>query len=148
VRISSNEGDEMTDFDAMVQDRWATGVSPGRHPLQFRRADLATRGVLTVSDLGSTEPDRRCEVAGLVTHRQRPSTAKGITFINLEDETGVVNVVCSKGLWKAYRPVARGSGALVVRGIVQRSPEGVISIVADKLEPLEFSGTHQSRDFR
>ena len=140
--------DELTDFDAMVQDRWATGVSPGRHPLQFRRTDLTVRGVLSVSDLGHTESDRRCEVAGLVTHRQRPSTAKGITFINLEDETGVVNVVCSKGLWKAYRPVARSSGALVVRGIVQRSPEGVISIVADKLEPLEFSGAHQSRDFR
>lgn len=140
--------DDLTDFDEMVQNRWATGVSPGQHPLQFRRADLARRGVVPVSGLPTAEPDRRLEVAGLVTHRQRPGTAKGITFMNLEDETGVVNVLCSKGLWAAYRKVARESPALIVRGILQRSPDGVTTIVADRLEPLEFAGEHRSRDFR
>jgi error-prone DNA polymerase len=140
--------DDLTDFDAMVQDRWSTGVSPGRHPVQFRRTALEERGVVPVSGLAMAEPDRRLEVAGLVTHRQRPGTAKGITFLNLEDETGVVNVLCSKGLWKAYRTVARESPALIVRGILQRSPDGVTTIVADRLEPLEFAGEHRSRDFR
>ena len=140
--------DEFTDFDAMVQDRWATGVSPGQHPMQFRRADLRDRGVLPVTGLLTTEADRRLEVAGLVTHRQRPGTAKGITFLNLEDETGVVNVLCSRGLWVAYRKVARESAALIVRGMLQRSPDGVITVVADKLEPLDFVGAHTSRDFR
>jgi error-prone DNA polymerase len=140
--------DDLTDFDAMVQDRWSTGVSPGRHPVQFRRTALEERGVVPVSGLATAEPDRRLEVAGLVTHRQRPGTAKGITFLNLEDETGVVNVLCSKGLWKAYRTVARESPALIVRGILQRSPDGVTTIVADRLEPLEFAGEHRSRDFR
>ena len=68
--------------------------------------------------------------------------------LNLEDETGVVNIVCSRGLWKAFRPVARESAALIVRGMLQRSVDGVLSIVADKLEALEFVGAHQSRDFR
>jgi error-prone DNA polymerase len=140
--------DDLTDFDAMVQDRWSTGVSPGRHPVQFRRTALEERGVVPVSGLAMAEPDRRLEVAGLVTHRQRPGTAKGITFLNLEDETGVVNVLCSKGLWKAYRTVARESPALIVRGILQRSPDGVTTIAADRLEPLEFAGEHRSRDFR
>lgn len=140
--------DDLTDFDAMVQDRWATGVSPGQHPVQFRREELDNRGVLTVAKLGTAEPDRRIEVAGLVTHRQRPGTAKGITFLNLEDETGVVNVLCSKGLWKAYRTVARESPALIVRGILQRSPDGVTTVVADRLDALEFAGEHRSRDFR
>lgn len=140
--------DDLTDFDAMVQDRWATGVSPGQHPLQFRRHDLDERGVIPVSGLAAAEPDRRIEVAGLVTHRQRPGTAKGITFLNLEDETGVVNILCSKGLWKAYRTVARESAALIVRGILQRSPDGVTTVVADRLDALEFAGEHRSRDFR
>ena len=140
--------DELTDFDAMVQDRWSTGVSPKQHPVQFRRAALDERGVVPVSGLATAEPDRRLEVAGLVTHRQRPGTAKGITFLNLEDETGVVNILCSKGLWKAYRTVARESPALIVRGILQRSPDGVMTIVADRLDSLEFAGEHRSRDFR
>jgi error-prone DNA polymerase len=138
----------MGEIDTMIQDRWATGVSPGLHPIQFVRDALSRRGVLSVTDLRTAEPDRRIEVAGLVTHRQRPATAKGITFLNLEDETGVVNIVCSRGLWSAFRPVARESSALIVRGILQRSPDGVLSLVADRLEALESAGAHQSRDFR
>jgi error-prone DNA polymerase len=138
----------MGEMDTMIQDRWATGVSPGLHPVQFVRDALNRRGVLSVTDLRTAEADRRIEVAGLVTHRQRPATAKGITFLNLEDETGVINVVCSRGLWAAFRPVARESPALIVRGILQRSADGVLSVVADKLEPLEFAGAHRSRDYR
>jgi len=138
----------MDELDEMVSNRWATGVSPGAHPVQFVRDTLTERGVLPVASLGAHEPDRRIEVAGLVTHRQRPATAKGITFLNLEDETGVVNVLCSRGLWKAQRTVARESAALIVRGILQRSPDGVITLAADRFEPLTFAGAHRSRDFR
>ncbi len=140
--------DDLTDCEEMVQDRWATGVSPGKHPMQFRRVEMDARGIRTVASLVAAEADRRIEVAGLVTHRQRPGTAKGITFLNLEDETGVVNVLCSKGLWKAYRSVARTSAALIVRGMLQRSAEGVVTVVADRLDPLELVGEHRSRDFR
>ena len=88
----------------------------------------------------------RVLVGGAVTHRQRPATAGGITFLNLEDETGMVNVVCSPGLWARYRSVARGSAALLVRGTVERS-EGVVNLRADRLQRLDMRVPSTSRDF-
>ena len=88
-------------------------------------------------------------MAGVVTHRQRPMTAQGTTFLNLEDETGLVNVVVSLGCWNRFRRVAREAPALVVRGRLERS-EGVTNVVADRLDPLTLpaSAIHTSRDFR
>ena len=84
----------------------------------------------------------------MVTHRQRPSTANSITFINLEDETGLVNVVCSQGAWKRFRRIVRESEGLLVRGILERSPEGVVNLLADHFEPLELMVPMKSRDFQ
>jgi error-prone DNA polymerase len=128
-------------------DLWATGVSPDGHPTQFEREHLSSLGVLTAADLRTAPTDSRVLVGGVVTHRQRPSTAHGITFVNLEDETGLINVVCSPGLWKRYRRVARAAPALLVRGRLERV-DGVINVVADKLEVLPVVGGHRSRDFR
>ena len=86
-------------------------------------------------------------VGGVVTHRQRPATAQGVTFINLEDETGLINVVCSKGCWARYRRVARGAAALLVRGRLEKV-EGVVNVVAECIEPLPVAGDVRSRDFR
>lgn len=140
--------DDMTDWDSMVQNRTSTGISPGDHPLRHHRESLRESGILSNSDLRTAESNRRISVAGIVTHRQRPGTAKGITFLNLEDETGVTNILCSPGLWTRYRRVARESAALVVRGILQRTPHGAITIVADALEPFELGVGARSRDFR
>ena len=82
-----------------------------------------------------------------MTHRQRPATAAGVTFINLEDETGMVNVVCSVGLWSRYRQLAQLSQALFVRGRVQNA-EGAVTVVADRLELLDLRVLLRSRDFR
>jgi error-prone DNA polymerase len=68
-------------------------------------------------------------------------------FINLEDETGLVNVVCSKGVWTRYRRVARSAPALLIRGKLERS-EGVINVIADKIEALSLAIPTKSRDFR
>ena len=59
------------------------------------------------STLAGLDDGQKVLVGGVVTHRQRPATAAGITFINLEDETGLINVVCSKGCWARYRRAAR-----------------------------------------
>src|SRR5690625_2646483 len=88
----------------------------------------------------------RIQVAGVVTHRQRPATARGVTFLSLEDETGLINVVCSAGLWAKYRKVARTSAALVVRGIVEYA-DNVTNLVADHLSPLSLRVPSRSRDF-
>lgn len=57
-------------------------------------------------------------------------------------------MVCSAGLWKRYRRVARSSAALIVRGKLERSPEGIVNLLADRLEPLTIDVAHHSRDFR
>ena len=135
-------------FEVLASDLWATGLSVDDHPLSHFRDGLSERGVLTAASMRTAEDGRRVELAGVVTHRQRPSTASGITFLNLEDETGVMNVVCSMGVWGRYRRVWREEPALIVRGILERSPEGVVNLLADRAEPLRLGVRHASRDFR
>src|SRR5690554_4140386 len=86
----------MTDRELAVADLWATGVSADGHPTRFLRDRLDRLGVVTAEALRRRPPGERVLVAGVVTHRQRPATAQGTTFVNLEDETGFVNVVVSK----------------------------------------------------
>lgn len=134
--------------DELVSDLWATGISTDSHPVSHLRDSLIARGILSADDLTSAESGRRIEIAGVVTHRQRPATASGITFLNIEDETGLINVICSVGVWTRYRRVVRDCPALVVRGILERSPEGVINVLADLFEPLALAASTKSRDFR
>ena len=128
-------------------DLWATGVSPDGHPTRFVRPHLDELGVVTAVGLVDVDHGSRVLVGGVVTHRQRPATASGTTFINLEDETGLINVICSKGCWARYRRVARGAPALLIRGRVEKA-EGVINVVAEKLEAMPVGGSLRSRDFR
>ena len=137
-----------TSYELLVADLWATGISTEDHPMTHYRSGLDARGVLTSRELRTHESGRRVEVAGLVTHRQRPATASGITFINLEDEHGLVNVICSVGVWNRYRRVVRDSPALIARGILERSVEGVTNLLADRFVDLQVSVEHRSRDFR
>jgi error-prone DNA polymerase len=136
----------MTPVEESVADMWATGVSPDGHPTLFLRSELSKLGVVTSKGLWDREPRSRVMVAGVVTHRQRPMTAQGVTFLNLEDETGLINVVVSKGCWARYRKVARSAPAMLIRGRLERS-EGVINVVADHLAPLPVAATTTSRDF-
>lgn len=137
-----------TSYERLAADLWATGVSIDDHPVTHYRPGLDARGVLTSRGLRTHETGRRIEVAGLVTHRQRPATASGVTFLNLEDEHGLVNVICSVGVWNRYRRVARDAPALIVRGVLERSPEGVMNVLADRFEDLRVEVQHRSRDFR
>jgi error-prone DNA polymerase len=137
----------MTEREEAVADLWATGVSAEGHPTRFVRDVLDQLGVVTASGLRDIDDRAKVVVGGVVTHRQRPATAGGTMFINLEDETGLMNVVCSLGCWTRFRRVARSAPALLVRGRLEKV-EGVINVVAEKLEPLPLSATIPSRDFR
>ncbi len=137
----------MEPMEVAVADLWATGIAPNGHPTQFLREALANQGVVTAAGLWDCEPRSKVLVAGIVTHRQRPMTAQGVTFMNLEDETGLINIVVSKGCWARHRKVARGAPALLIRGRLERS-EGVININAEQLTPLPIGVGHSSRDFR
>jgi error-prone DNA polymerase len=137
----------MEAVDELVADVWATGLSPETHPVSFIRRKLDAAGAVPISRLARLEHGRRVWVGGIVTHRQRPATAGGITFMNLEDETGMLNVTCSPGLWQRYRKVARTSAALLVRGRLEKY-EGVINLTADRLDPVDPPVRTPSRDFR
>jgi error-prone DNA polymerase len=137
----------MSEVDRLVADVWATGLSPDRHPAQFIRKELDRAGALPIDRLPGVKAGSRIRVGGIVTHRQRPATAGGVTFVNLEDETGMLNVTCSPGLWQRYRRVARTSSALIVRGRLEKA-EGVLNLVADRLEAVTPPVTPASRDFR
>ena len=145
----------MSPVELTMADLWATKISPDDHPIGHVRRLLDDAGILPVSALGPEHDTRRVRVGGLVTHRQRPGTAGGIIFINLEDETGMLNVVCSQPLWQRYRRVGRQSSGLVVRGTIEHR-DGVTNLVADRLEPLaamlpetaQVVAGHRSRDFR
>ncbi len=137
----------MSDQERAIADLWATGVSPDGHPTRFVRSVLDELGVVTAAGLVAVDDGAKVTVGGVVTHRQRPATAGGTMFVNLEDESGLINVICSRGCWKRYRRVALSSPALLIRGRLEKA-EGVINVVAEKLEPLPLASTLRSRDFR
>ena len=125
----------------VVEDYAAIGLSLKAHPIAFFREDLARRGVLT-SEAHWAErlAGRRVTVAGLVLVRQRPGTAKGVIFLTLEDETGIVNVVVWPKVFERNRRIVMTSQFLQVRGKIER--EGlVIHVVAEQLVDL----THELR---
>ena len=138
---------ELTQMELLGDDLRATGISTDDHPIRHMRDALNRRGVVRVDQLDGVESGQRIEVAGVVTHRQRPGTAGGVTFLNLEDETGLLNVLVAPMAWRHYRRVARTLRALVVRGILERGDEGVMSLQADRLEALDLSVPTRSRDF-
>ncbi|GAA3538968.1 error-prone DNA polymerase [Amycolatopsis ultiminotia] len=137
----------MDGLDLAAADVWATGISPDRFPTEFIRDRLDRLGVCTADRLLDLSDGTRVLVGGAVTHRQRPATAGGVTFLNLEDETGMVNVICTLGLWQRFHRIARASPALLVRGTLEKA-DGVASVRAEKLEPLPLRITTKSRDFR
>jgi error-prone DNA polymerase len=137
----------MTGPETAAADLWSTGITPDAYPTQYVRPRLDAMGVLTAARLRVAPAGSRVLIAGVVTHRQRPATAGGTTFVNLEDETGMMNVICSRGLWTRYRVPARSAAALLVRGRVEKA-DGVVNVIADRLDRLPLAVPARSRDFR
>ena len=138
----------MNAFELMAADVAATGVTPGLMPVEMLRTELDAAGVIPAADLLSVADGTRIRIAGVITHRQRPATAGGVTFMGLEDETGLMNVIIPVGLWNRQKVLARTAKALIIRGIVENAA-GAVSILADKFEPLELGEwlTRGARDF-
>jgi len=140
----------MTPAEETLADLWATGTY-GTHPVAHIRAELAARQVLTVSSARSPDMDMAADsevaVAGLVTHRQQPPTARGVVFISLEDETGMLNVICPPHVWARHRRTAATAPALLIYGRIERTG-GAVNLVAAALRPLRVAAAVPSRDFR
>ena len=132
--------------DQLVADLWATGISED-YPTALIRDRLNNLNVITAEGLAAVPDRTRVTVGGVVTHRQRPSSAGGITFLSLEDETGLVNVICHPVVWERHSRVARDSGALLIRGMLERH-SGATNIVAERIARLPLGVSTRSRDFR
>ncbi len=137
----------MSELELAAADVWATGVSPDSYPTQFLRADLDAMGVVPAERLLDVPDGDRVLIAGAVTHRQRPGTAQGVTFLNLEDETGMVNVLCTPAVWARHRKLANSAPAMLVRGQVQNA-SGAVTVVAERLGRITLAVGSKSRDFR
>lgn len=137
----------MTEVEIAATDAWATGITVDNFPTDFVRDSLTRDGVILCGDTAAAADGTRVAVAGIVTHRQRPATAHGVTFLSLEDESGLLNVVCSEGFWRRFAPVVRRSGALIVRGRVENA-QGVVNLIAEHARTLPLRISSKSRDFR
>ena len=137
----------MSEAELATADAWATGVTLDDHPMALLREELATGGVLSIQGTREAEDHSRIRVGGVITHRQRPATAGNVTFLSLEDETGILNVVCSQGFWVRHRALLRTARAIVLRGIVENS-SGAVNLVADDVAPLDLAAAGRSRDFQ
>jgi error-prone DNA polymerase len=115
--------------EEVVADYQTTRLSLKAHPMAFLRADLAQRGFVRAADLRARKFRAMVQVAGVVLIRQRPGSAKGVTFITLEDETGVINLVVWPDLKEKQRKVVMGARLMEVRGRVEYDDE-VIHVIA------------------
>ncbi|GAB5406222.1 MAG: error-prone DNA polymerase [Aureliella sp.] len=139
----------MQPIEEVYADYETTGLSLRAHPVSFVRQQLEQLRVTPARNLKSTSDGKFVRVAGLVVLRQRPSTAKGITFVTLEDETGSMNLVLKPEVWQRHYKVARTSNAWLVYGTCENR-EGIIHVLVGRLEDLSerVSGlTIRSRDF-
>ena len=139
----------MTPLEEVHADYNTTGLSLKAHPISFVRQELASKRCVTAADLETLRDGRHVRVAGLVILRQRPSTAKGITFATLEDETGSINLVLFIAVWERFFRIARTSNAWLVDGKLENR-QGIIHVIVGRLTDLsqEVDGlTVRSRDF-
>jgi error-prone DNA polymerase len=136
--------------EEVFADYRSAGLTLRQHPLSFHREQLNAMGVTAAEQLVTYPHNHMVNVAGIVLMRQRPSTAKGITFVTLEDETGIANLVVHQAIWQRYDQIARKSTAMIAYGKLERKNE-VVHVIAKRLEDLtdRLTALHSpSRDFR
>ena len=142
------------DAETTLADYRATGLTLQRHPLALLRPQLDAFRIETAERLRSFPHGRLARASGLVTHRQRPETAKGTVFVTLEDETGTVNVIVWPKVAERQRKPLLGATLLTVYGQWQKQGEGdtaVMHLLASRMvdhTPLLGGLTSRSRDFR
>jgi error-prone DNA polymerase len=140
----------MSPEEQVVEDYRRVGLSLKAHPISFHRQALSALRITPNADLEHRRDNQFIRVAGLVILRQRPSTAKGITFVTIEDETGTANLVVKQAIWERYYKIARGSPAWIAYGKLEKK-NGVIHVVVNRLEDLSDRLAKlniRSRDFR
>lgn len=140
----------LKESEEVVADYRTVGLTLRKHPVSFMRPSLERLRVFASAELPSLNNDTFVKVAGLVLIRQQPGTAKGIRFITLEDETGIVNLIVRQEIWNRYRRMAVRASSLLATGRLQIHGI-IIHVLVSKLEDLSqvMKGLKtKSRDFR
>ena len=142
--------DAPSEMDTMLADYQALSLTTGRHPLALLRHQQPFHSACSAAMLKKARHGQLLRVAGLITNRQRPGSASGVMFVTLEDETGNSNVLVWQSVQKKYRRELLGSSLVLVTGTVERSPEGIVHLMAGRIEDYQAALqqlTVQSRDF-
>ncbi len=140
----------MSPFEQVIADYRSLGLSLKGHPVAFYRDALNRLGIVPAERLASLQHGVRVTVAGIIILRQRPATAKGITFCTMEDESGIANLVLHPSTWEKFYTIVRRSQAWCVEGKLE-SKDGVIHVVARHVDDLGArlgKVCIKSRDFR
>jgi error-prone DNA polymerase len=138
---------QMNIEERLVADYAGTGLTVGKHPMYYRRADLRRHNILSAAELRSRRHGEFVRSAGCVIARQRPGTAKGFIFISMEDETGIANIIVTPDLYDRDRLVVTRSKFLLVEGPLQNQ-DNVIHIKATRLAALSDAALDmRSHDF-
>ena len=138
---------QMSVAERLVADYAGTGLTVGKHPMHYRRAELRRCNILSAQDLRQCRDGDYVRVAGCIIARQRPGTAKGFIFISMEDETGICNVIVTPDLYDRNRMVVTRSRFLLVEGPLQNQ-DNVIHVKATRLTTLSDRALEvQSHDF-
>jgi error-prone DNA polymerase len=141
---------QLTPQEEVFADYQAAGLTLRAHPVSFFRAELDALRVTPAERLFEWPHGRGVKVAGLVLMRQRPGTAKGITFVTLEDETGIANLIVHARIWQRFELAARRATALIASGRLERK-DRVVHVIVSRLEDMQTRLAelrHHSRDFR
>ena len=136
----------MTTEERLTADFRGTGVTIGRHPMAYRRAEMNALGVTPAGRLKQIPHGRRVRIAGPVIVRQRPGTAKGFVFLSMEDETGIMNAIVTPPLFDRNRLVLLAEPYLLIDGVLQ-NVDNVVSVKADRIQALEARAAAKSHDF-
>jgi error-prone DNA polymerase len=136
----------MNTEERLWADYRGTGLTIGRHPMAWRRAEMNALGVTPAIDLAGVPDGRLVRIAGSVIVRQRPGTANGFVFLSMEDETGIMNAIVTPAIFDRYKFAVLGEPFLLIRGVLQNL-DGVISVKAGRIEGLRAGATAESHDF-
>jgi error-prone DNA polymerase len=136
----------MNTEERLYADYHGTGVTIGKHPMAYRRAEMSALGVTRATDLAKVPNGRLVRIAGAVIVRQRPGTAKGFVFMSVEDETGIMNAIVAPATFDRYKFVVLAERYLIIDGVLQNL-DGVISVKAGRIEPLRAGAAPSSHNF-
>ena len=136
----------MTTEERLWADYRGTGMTIGRHPMAYRRAEMQSLGVTRAMDLAAVPDGRLVRIAGAVIVRQRPGTASGFVFLSMEDETGIMNAIITPTTFDHYKFEVLAEPFLLIEGVLQNL-DGVISVKAGRIEGMHAGASAESHDF-